>query len=69
MALILLLSHIAGDISYLLQYILSWKKPRHNIIEIANENVIFQYSTEAYSTNAHENTNNIFFIIRMERIA
>jgi hypothetical protein len=36
----------------------SFQKPRHNIIEIANENVIFQYWTEAHPTNAQENTNN-----------
>ena len=34
-----------------------FQKQRHNIIEIATENVIFQYWTEAHSTNAHENTN------------
>jgi hypothetical protein len=38
-------------------------------IEIANENVIFQYWTEADPTNAHTNTSNILFIIHMEKIA
>jgi hypothetical protein len=46
-----------------------FQKPRHNIIEIANENVILLYWTEAHPTNAHENTNNILFIIHMERFA